>query len=623
MDFDNDITKLDLPADTAFTTVQNIWVAIQEIQLRMRFQEVDLTGSPALPPVDKVDICLRAADNKLVAVKNDGSIVDIENSPAVSDHGTKIKSNGTLVSSSARPLNLPTGSPLSVSEDSFNDYFTVNFVNNGIVDAMIASHTSTKITITNLAQLPSSLITETNTKTMTNKTLTAPIVTALDFGASFITTTNIRIKEESSTILAIKNTADNAYLSLKLLNLTAETQALMKAVAEPSSPAAGYVSVYVDTADGHVKRKSSAGAVVDLEATGGTITDIPQNIQFSGDISPAQITSNQNDYNPTGLSTASRLRLNTDASRNITGLAGGADGRLIKIYNIGSFDIVLKNEDAGSTATNRFTLGGADLTLTANKVAILSYDSTLTRWILESTSVIPTSSGGTEFDYIEQARNRFGFIEDFLDVGTSTNFAPLLNGTGTAFVNVDTIDLATFGVGQLSTGTTTTGEASIYFSSGTITHQTVRLGQGITTLEGRIRLPTLSTVAQEYRFIFGITDTPDAASQNEGVWLEYERANSVNWRRSTGNDGTKTENASSTAVVAATWIRLKIVVNAAASSVEYFVNGTSIGTETTNIPSAAGDELFVMIGIFKSAGTTASLAEIDYAAFQVDLTTPR
>src|SRR4249919_1187083 len=47
-----------------------------------------------------------------------------------------------------------------------------------------------------------------------------------------------------------------------------------------------------------------------------------------GDISPSQITSNQNDYNPASLSTASTLRLNSDASRDITGLQGGADGRI-------------------------------------------------------------------------------------------------------------------------------------------------------------------------------------------------------------------------------------------------------------------------------------------------------
>src|SRR3990167_10882133 len=40
---------------------------------------------------------------------------------------------------------------------------------------------------------------------------------------------------------------------------------------------------------------------------------------LTGDITPAQITSNQDNYNPTGLSSASVLRLATDASRDITG----------------------------------------------------------------------------------------------------------------------------------------------------------------------------------------------------------------------------------------------------------------------------------------------------------------
>lgn len=178
MDFDNDITKIDLPNDTAYTTFQNIWTAIQEIQSRLRFHEVDLSGSPALPPVDRVDICLRQSDSKLVAVKSDGSIVDLENSAAVSDHGTKVKENGVLVSTNARPINIPLNSPLNFTEDAFNDHFTIDIAADGILDTHIGAHTSTKITIDNLGQLPSSLITETNTKTLTNKTLTAAVLDA-------------------------------------------------------------------------------------------------------------------------------------------------------------------------------------------------------------------------------------------------------------------------------------------------------------------------------------------------------------------------------------------------------------------------------------------------------------
>lgn len=107
--------------------------------------------------------------------------------------------------------------------------------------------------------------------------------------------------------------------------------------------------------------------------------DISQNFSLSGDISPSQITADQNDYNPTGLATASTLRLNTDASRNITGLQGGADGRIIIIHNVGSFPLILKDESASSSAGNRFALL-ADLPLSPDQAITLQYDSTSVRW---------------------------------------------------------------------------------------------------------------------------------------------------------------------------------------------------------------------------------------------------
>lgn len=107
---------------------------------------------------------------------------------------------------------------------------------------------------------------------------------------------------------------------------------------------------------------------------------------LSGDISPAQITANQNDYNPTGLSTASVLRLNTDASRNLTSLAGGADGRVLLILNVGSNNLVLKDDDGSTgTAANRFALSG-DVTLAGDQGAIIWYDSTSSRWRIFATS---------------------------------------------------------------------------------------------------------------------------------------------------------------------------------------------------------------------------------------------
>lgn len=98
--------------------------------------------------------------------------------------------------------------------------------------------------------------------------------------------------------------------------------------------------------------------------------------------SPSQITSNQNDYNPGGSGLYQRW--NTDASRNITGLAftaAQADGQTHVIVNVGSQSIVLANESASSTAANRFhNSTGADITLSANQEADCWYDGTTARW---------------------------------------------------------------------------------------------------------------------------------------------------------------------------------------------------------------------------------------------------
>src|SRR5689334_7696150 len=73
-------------------------------------------------------------------------------------------------------------------------------------------------------------------------------------------------------------------------------------------------------------------------------------IRHTNEIAPSQITSNQNDYSPTGMSTAVTLLLTSDAARDITGFATPATGRDIWVYNIGAQNITLKNQNAGSTA---------------------------------------------------------------------------------------------------------------------------------------------------------------------------------------------------------------------------------------------------------------------------------
>lgn len=97
---------------------------------------------------------------------------------------------------------------------------------------------------------------------------------------------------------------------------------------------------------------------------------------------PAQITADQNNYNMTGSGPLRHSRISSDAARNITGFSiGQADGVEYLIYNVGAFNITLKNEDAGSTASNRITSAtGADIVMTPGSIVFMLYDGTSSRF---------------------------------------------------------------------------------------------------------------------------------------------------------------------------------------------------------------------------------------------------
>ncbi|WP_198136984.1 DUF1566 domain-containing protein [Nitrobacter hamburgensis] len=160
--------------------------------------------------------------------------------------------------------------------------------------------------------------------------------------------------------------------------------------------------------------------MLDFDAAANSV--LPYALSLSGDISPAQITANQNDYNPAGLSTASVLRMSSDASRNVTSLAGGVDGRIVTLMNIGSNSIILKNDDgATGTAANRFALAG-DLALTPNQAVILTYDSTASRWRAASNgTATSTFSCPSGFTKLQSQGQTLGCMKDSVVAASGLN----------------------------------------------------------------------------------------------------------------------------------------------------------------------------------------------------------
>src|ERR1700754_611703 len=247
------------------------------------------------------------------------------------------------------------------------------------------------------------------------------------------------------------------------------------------------------------KLKVSADGSAWLEAfnidqTTGNLA-LPRGLSLTGIISPPQITTNQNDYNPTGAATASVLQLSSDASRNITGLAGGADGRVVSLINIGGQPIVLSDESTSSSAANRFTLG-AGLTVAAKQAAMLRYDGTAARWrlIAGATGLLAAANNLSDLASTAVARANLGVREQlaanrtyFVRTDGSDGNNGLANSSGGAFLTlqkaIDTVaalDLSIYNATiQVADGS--------YTGTATVTGPWV--GSGSVTLQGNTTTP--------------------------------------------------------------------------------------------------------------------------------------
>lgn len=169
------------------------------------------------------------------------------------------------------------------------------------------------------------------------------------------------------------------------------------------------------------------------------------------------------------------------------------------------------------------------------------------------------------------------------------------------------------------TGTTTTGYAAV---APEIAFTTILFGAGIYTIEADISIVTLSTATEAYALRFGFGDSLNADFV-DGAYFEYSDVGSTpNWYKCTASNSTRTK--TDTTVVTTTGIaRLKVVVNIAGTSVEFFINGISAGVVTTNIPTGAGRETGMIFHVVKSAGTTGRYFSSDWIWVHVNLAESR
>ena len=209
-----------------------------------------------------------------------------------------------------------------------------------------------------------------------------------------------------------------------------------------------------------------------------------------------------------------------------------------------------------------------------------------------------------------------------------TNVVTAISGVGASCVSSATAPNRTNqqGVVLHTTGTTASGLAGYNYGA-----TTLYIGTGTISIETYITIATLSTSAERFFTQFGYAvpsnwqNTPNAIffSYDEGGVQFFDGQATPNFKCYTkGTAGTRTFTITTVPVVANQWYKLRIDINAAASSVAFYIDGNLVATHTTNIP-AITTPMVLVSQMIKTVGTTARTMYTDYFMYEELFTTTR
>jgi hypothetical protein len=186
-------------------------------------------------------------------------------------------------------------------------------------------------------------------------------------------------------------------------------------------------------------------------------------------------------------------------------------------------------------------------------------------------------------------------IEHFLSISAMQGLAVSVSGTNATVINDDASTPNRIGVADFRTGTTTTGRAAIASGSTAVVFRGGR---------HRLRWDLLTSISDgtdTFTTRVGFLDSPSGDGTN-GIFFRYTHSvNSGRWQTVTRTAGVETVT-STTVAAAVAYSVFEIEVNAAGTSVSFWINGTLVGTHVANIPGSSNLS-GIGASIVKSAGT--------------------
>ncbi len=317
-------------------------------------------------------------------------------------------------------------------------------------------------------------------------------------------------------------------------------------------------------------------------------------------ISPSQLTATTNDWNPTGLSTASLIRVTgNNGFRMITGITAPSSGKRLTITNVGSYSLMLTKEDGNSTAANRFDID-RDFTLCPSHSIDLFYDPTSARW--KTYTVQNAAEGdGTYYEGMVKV-GQSATTGDYSILTASASGTSAGTGVSAPFLSGSIIAPAYF---NAYTGSTNTGAAG-WFAKSLVARLDNTTGVNCAmSYRARVKFAYVSDATNTQTTRCGLANTNSVSTGDApGVYFRYTHGeNSGQWvgvTRSSG--GTETVLNSSVAINTTDWYDLLICTRPDGTAA-FFINNALVGVNAaTNFPD--NENVGYKIHITKSAGTT-------------------
>ena len=317
-------------------------------------------------------------------------------------------------------------------------------------------------------------------------------------------------------------------------------------------------------------------------------------------ITPSEITSDQDNYNPTGWDDATIVRLRGDNGiRAITSFAAPTSAakpqrKILFIYT--GYPLYVPAEHPDGTAANR-VMGCQSYILRTMCSYLLVYSTTDSRWIISQlTSSYPSIKGPA-----------YSFSAGSITAGDHSELGLFVSGTGAANTAVAATTSLPAAL-QMAAGTTTSGAAGIYFGKSVL--QFSSFGTAHLYAEAVLTIPTLSDATNRYEInlVFQNAVSSSGLSTNSIAVQYSDNVNSGKWRLLSTDGGAGSATDLGITVAANTIYKIRIEYDKARTEAIVYINDAFAGRVNGNMPNAG--TVGIKIEIVKSAGTTSRTALI-------------